>query len=139
VSAVLLDTHVLIWSLFDRPELTASARGWMEDASTIYVSVVSIYEIDFKRRRGGLRAKDSFLQRMPQNMPETLPSFGFRIVDISAEIAWRAARLPIDHPDPWDRILVAQAMALDAPLISNDKPLRASVDGQPKTRGVIVF
>ena len=58
---------------------------------------------------------------------------------VAAIIAWRAARLPIDHPDPWDRILVAQAMALDAPLISNDKTLRASVDGQPGTHGVIVF
>jgi PIN domain nuclease of toxin-antitoxin system len=139
VSAVLLDTHALIWSLFDRPELTASARGWIEDASSVYVSVVSIYEIDFKRRRGGLRAKDSFLHRMPHNMPATLPSLGFKLADVSAEVAWRAARLPFDHPDPWDRILVAQAMALDASLISNDKPLRAAVDSQPFTSGVIAF
>ena len=111
----------------------------MEAASTIYVSVVSIYEIDFKRRRGGRRAEDSFLQRMPRNMPDALPSFGLKLVDVTAEIAWRAARLPIDHPDPWDRILVSQAMALNAPLISNDRPLRASVDSQAKTRGVIVF
>lgn len=139
MSAVLLDTHVLIWSLFLRPELADSARRRIDAASTIYVSVVSIYEIDFKRRRGGLRAKDSFLQRMPENMPEALPLLDLKIVDVTADIAWRAARLPIDHPDPWDRILVAQAMALEVPLISNDKPLRASVDSHPKTAGVIVF
>ena len=53
MSGVLLDTHVLIWSLFDRPELTSSARRHIDPARPIYVSVVSIYEIDFKRARAG--------------------------------------------------------------------------------------
>lgn len=136
---VLLDTHVLIWSLFDRPEMSSSAWKWINDTSDVYVSVVSIYEIDYKRMRGGSRANDSFLLRMPDNMPRSLPNLGLKVVDLSAETAWRAATLPIEHSDPWDRILVTQAMALNAVLVSADRPLKAAVDRHQTTQGVVVF
>jgi PIN domain nuclease of toxin-antitoxin system len=139
LSGVLLDTHVLIWSLFDQPQMTPSARSWIDPSEPIYVSVVSIFEIDNKRRRGGGRAADALLHRMPRNMPAALPQLGFTLLAIDPDVAWRAANLPIDARDPWDRILVAQALALDVPLVSADGPLRASTQRHPKTSGVIVF
>jgi PIN domain nuclease of toxin-antitoxin system len=139
VKPVLLDTHTLIWVLFKRPEMSASAWDWINDADDVYVSVVSIYEIDYKRLRGGTRANDSFLMRMPANMPKSLPSLGFKLIDISADTAWRAATLPIEHSDPWDRMLVSQAIGLNAVLVSADRPLKAAVDRQQATSGVVVF
>lgn len=134
MSAVLLDTHTLIWWLFDAPELSATARKWISESETVYVSAASIFEIDDKRRQiERKRAQgrtgrspgifgEAFLA-MPRNLPEALPMFGMVTVDITAEVAWRAALLPFGHSDPWDRILVAQARALDVPLISRDRQL----------------
>lgn len=139
MSGVLLDTHVLIWSLFDRPELTSSARRHIDPARPIYVSVVSIYEIDFKRARAGARSADGFLRAMPRDLPAALPGLGLTLVPLDARTARAAAILPIDHGDPWDRILVAQALALDAPLLSADTRLRAATEAHPDTAGVVVF
>lgn len=139
MSGVLLDTHVLIWSLFDQPQMTPSSRSWIDPSEPIYVSAVSIFEVDNKRRRGGSRAADALLQRMPRNMPAALPELGFTVLAIDSGVAWRAANLPIDARDPWDRILVAQALALDVPLVSADVPLRESTQQHRQTSGVIVF
>lgn len=140
MSGVLIDTHVLLWVLFNDPRLSAPALQRIEAAEDVFVSVVSIYEIDFKRRdTDRLRARDHFLQRMPQDMPAALPSLGFKVLPIDAETAWLAARLPLDHGDPWDRILLAQAMRLGAPLISADQTLTAIANAQSSTAGVIVF
>lgn len=132
--SVLLDTHALIWWLFDDPKLSANARRWIAESEVIHVSAGSIFEIDDKRRQieqkraegrpgrnSGLWG-DVFLQ-MPRNLPEALPALGMELVDITPEVAWRAARLPFKHSDPWDRILVAHAVLLEVPLISCDRHL----------------
>lgn len=132
-AGVLLDTHALVWWLFDDPRLSINARRWIAEADAVYVSAASIYEIDAKRRRieqqaarGRPRRPTGVadpLLRMPANMPGALPMMGFQLLDITPEVAWRAARLPFSHADPWDRILVAQARILDVPMISCDSHL----------------
>ncbi len=125
---VLLDTNALLWSLLKPDRLSALARRVIEEAGTVHVSAASIYEIDFKREKlkaGGVRREDSFLTRMPNDMARSLPALGFAMLDISAEVAPRAARLPLHHRDPWDRLIVAQAMSLDVPLVSVDAALSA--------------
>jgi len=125
---ILLDTNALLWSLLKPDRLSALAYRLIEDAQTVHVSAASIYEIDFKREKlkaGGVRREDSFLTRMPHDMARSLPILGFALLDISAEVASRAARLPLHHRDPWDRLIVAQAMSLDAPLVSVDAALSA--------------
>lgn len=119
--------------------MTASARAWIDPSRPIYLSAVSLYEIDNKRRRGGTRAADALLHRMPSNMPAVLPQLGFTLLPILPEVAWRAANLPMQARDPWDRILVAQALTLDVPLLSADGPLRTSAEAHPETAGLIVF
>jgi len=138
---VLLDTHALVWWLFDDPRLSASARRWISESDAVYVSAASIYEIDAKRRRIAERRSaeassarsghsDPLLQ-MPDDMPRMLPTFGMELLDITPEVAWRAARLPFAHSDPWDRILVAQARIKDVPLISCDRHLLEQARGTP--------
>jgi len=139
MSGVLLDTHILIWTLFDRPDLSRYAQELIDAADDVFVSVVSIYEIDFKRSRGGVRAADTYLNRMPANLPAYIPTIGFHLLDIDAEMAWQAARLPIEHGDPWDRILVAQALLRDIPLISADRRLRQATNASPLTRSILAF
>lgn len=140
MSAVLLDTQVLIWSLLDDPRRSEAAIQLIEASDTVFVSAASIYEIDFKRRDPArLRARDSVLARMPDDMPDALPRLGLTLLPIGPDVAWTAARLPIDHGDPWDRILLAQAMILKLPLISADTPLRQAADSHRRTRGVVFF
>lgn len=122
MTAVLLDTHVLVWSLFDR-QLSSVARDAIEKASKLLVSAVSLYEIDSKRRyAGAARAAD--LVSLPVDLMSFLPAAGYELLDITPHQAWLAANLPFAHGDPWDRILVAQARDLGVPLVTRDKDLR---------------
>lgn len=123
---VLLDTNALIWWLLEPQLLSTIAYRAIEQADDVFVSAVSIYEIDYKREklRSSGHPEDSILFRMPRNMPGSLPQLDLKLLDITADAAWRAARLPMIHKDPWDRLLVAQANILDAPLVSIDEDLR---------------
>lgn len=124
---VLVDTNALIWWLLEPQHLSIIGHSAIEQADEVFVSAVSIYEVDYKREK--LRSSgdlaNSILARMPRNMPGSLPQLGLTVLDITADVAWRAARLPLIHKDPWDRLLVAQAMSLDAPLVSVDAALAA--------------
>ena len=139
--AVLLDTQALIWALFDDARLSPAASRLIADSDLAYVSVASIYEIDFKRRDPSrARAqRDDLLLRVPHDLPAFLPTRDYRLVPIGAETAQLAAGLPIDHGDPWDRIILAQALLLGVPLISADRALARSAAVHPQTSGVIVF
>ncbi len=122
---LLLDTHALMWWLIEPARLTPKAKLAIEDADEVWVSAVSVYEIDIKRREQRLRGTDTALQRMPSNMPQALPRLGLRFLDISVDDAWQAAQLPLHHRDPWDRILVAQARRLGLGLVTKDEATTA--------------
>ena len=128
---LLLDTHALVWWLYDHPKLSIRAHDLIAAAEDVYVSAASIYEIDSKRRIPDRRRTLGGLSLMPPNMPEVLPLLGLRLLDISCDVAWRAANLSIDHGDPWDRILIAQAALLDIPLVSADRVLIAQAGDTP--------
>ncbi len=138
--AVLLDTQVLIWTLFGDRRLSATAANAIAESEDVFISVASIYEIDFKRRDPArLRAQDSLLRRMPRNMPAILPRLGYTLLPIDAETAWRAARLPIAHGDPWDRLILCQAVMRALPLVSADAALAEAAAQHASTVDVIVF
>lgn len=127
---------MLIWSLFSDPRRSRTAIDLIE-ASRILVSVATIYDIDFKRRDPARRrAQDALLLRMPADMPHSLPKLGLELLPIDAEVASTAANLPIDHGDPWDRILLAQALVLRVPLLTADHPLSRAAETHPMTRGI---
>jgi PIN domain nuclease of toxin-antitoxin system len=122
--AVLLDTQALVWWLFDDDRLSEDARDLIAGQDVVHVSAVSLYEIEYKRRKNQGSGADSLLLRMPKNLPGVLPGLGLNLVDITPRVMWDAARLPMHHRDPWDRVLVAQSRDMMVGLVSADKMLR---------------
>jgi len=117
---VLLDTHTLLWSFISTKSLSKEASEILRDKSTeILVSAASAWEIATKVRIGKLPEAEALEVRFL----EALQEVGFVLVPISAETALRAGRLTADHGDPFDRMIAAQALALDIPVISIDAKL----------------
>lgn len=113
----LLDTHTLLWWLDGYEYLSLTARSWIETTEhRILVSAASAWEIATKVRIGKLpRAQD-----VATSFYECLINQGFTPLDITTDHALRAGSLPGPHRDPFDRMLIAQAQALNIPLISNE-------------------
>jgi len=113
---ILLDTHLLLWSLSQPKRLSASVRRKI-DAGEVYVSAASIWEISIKLTLGKLDAS-------PREVLDGIEPAGFGLLAISAEHAVRVAELPSRHRDPFDRILVAQALVEPMILLTNDEALK---------------
>ena len=110
---ILLDTHALVWALEASPRLSTTARDVIEDsANTVLVSVVSAWEMQIKQALGRLAT--------PDNLEDVIEAAGFlkRLVTFADVRHLRA--LPAHHKDPFDRMLVAQAIEEGAPLVSAD-------------------
>jgi PIN domain nuclease of toxin-antitoxin system len=117
---VLLDTHALLWAAFRKDLLSARARKLIETpANEILVSAASAWEIATKYRLGKL----PLAQVLVEDFVPRVTAAGYVLLSISAEHALRAGRLPADHKDPFDRMLAAQAIDEDLPLLSNDAQL----------------
>jgi PIN domain nuclease of toxin-antitoxin system len=115
----LLDTHILLWWIADDPKLRVDIRETIADPThDVAVSVASIWEAAIKRALGKLRFETPILL-------DTLSRGGTRVVPITAEHALAAGDLPRHHDDPFDRMLVAQALTEGLILISRDSRLRA--------------
>ena len=114
---VLLDTHLLLWALADPARLPAEARRLI-DRADVYVSAASIWEISIKAALGKLSAD-------PREVVAALEPAGFLPLPISVEHAARVASLPPLHRDPFDRLLVAQALAEPMRLLTTDATLAA--------------
>lgn len=113
---VLLDTHALLWSLEAPERIGRDARRIFQmQATALVVSVVSVWEIAIKKRRGQLSA--------PDDLPDIIAALGHEVLDLRVEHAWQVARLPLHHRDPFDRLLVAQAQVENLPLITHDRQL----------------
>jgi PIN domain nuclease of toxin-antitoxin system len=114
---LLLDTHVALWAILDDDQLSAKARQLIaEPENAILVSAASVWEISIKH--GLARAE------MPLSGPNALAYFreaGYELMSISAVHAALVSSLPAIHSDPFDRLLVAQASAESARLITHDR------------------
>jgi PIN domain nuclease of toxin-antitoxin system len=112
---LLPDTHTLLWWLIDDPQLSAAARGAVGNLGNhVFVSACSGYEIAYRQKLGRLPMfPESLLDRVRQERIGTLP--------ISLEHAAAAAALPGPHRDPWDRIMMAQALAERCHVVTVDK------------------
>jgi len=117
---ILLDTHTLLWAAFDEEALSALARRIIQSPSNeIIVSAASAWEIATKYRLGKL----DFAQDLAENFVSEVTAAGYLLLPISPEHAHRAGLLPGDHKDPFDRMLAAQAIHENVPLLSNDSLL----------------
>lgn len=127
----MIDTQIVVWSLLTPDRLSATARQALDTASRVHASAASLYEIEYKRGIETKRGRRSLLHDLPLDLPDHLAALGLTFLDITPTIAFMAAQLEIDHGDPWDRIILAQAMALGVPLISSDTRLRNQTDTTP--------
>lgn len=111
---LLLDTHVLIWWLEGGDRLTPDLIERLEarDTSTA-VSAATVWEIEIKRALGKLDAPDDLLDQVTAS--------GFAQLPISAAHAVAAGRLPRHHDDPFDRMLIAQALAEQRTIVTRDR------------------
>jgi PIN domain nuclease of toxin-antitoxin system len=117
---LLLDTHAFVWSTTRPAELSPAVMAILLDPqSEIFVSAVSAYEIEYKRDR------DPLLQLMPSELDEAVQAQGMAWLPVSERHAASAARLAPHHRDPWDRILVAQALLEELHLGTIDGKLSA--------------
>jgi PIN domain nuclease of toxin-antitoxin system len=118
MAALLLDTHVLLWANEAPERLSAEAAAALEDpANDLLVSPVSVAEIEIKRRLGKLAMEHSC---------EALRSqLGAIWLDLTAAHATGLRTLPSIHADPFDRLLIAQAMAEDCTLVTADEKVLA--------------
>jgi PIN domain nuclease of toxin-antitoxin system len=111
----LLDTHLLLWALAAPSRLPPRARRLIEDED-VYASAASIWEISIKVAIGKLTAD-------PNEVVAALGPAGFRSLAVTLEHAARVQSLPQLHKDPFDRMLIAQALSEPMILLTNDAAL----------------
>jgi PIN domain nuclease of toxin-antitoxin system len=116
---LLLDTHIALWAIADSPRLPGRARELIEaEGNTLWVSVASVWEIAIKH---ALARGD-----MPVSSEQALGYFrqaGYRLLPVEAEHAVAVEALPPHHADPFDRLIVAQALTEPLRLLTHDPKL----------------
>ena len=117
---VLLDTHTLLWATFSQKLLGKEASAIIaEESSTILVSAASAWEVATKVRLGKLPGAEI----LDREFFEVIDEAGYTLLSIDAACALRAGRFTSDHSDPFDRMIAAQALAEDIPILSIDGKL----------------
>ena len=113
---LLLDTHIALWAITDSPKLTSRARELILDPhNNVSVSSASVWEIAIKHRLGR--------GDMPVSGKAALGYFqqaGYRLLPVEPEHAAALDNLPTHHNDPFDRMLIAQALIEPMRLVSHD-------------------
>jgi PIN domain nuclease of toxin-antitoxin system len=115
---LLLDTHVLLWVMRDARELSVSARSMIARAEEVYVSSVSLWEAAIKASLGKLPVAPVRLEAAAMNA-------GFRPLAVTWVHALAVHGLPLLHRDPFDRMLIAQAVSEPMHLLTSDAALAA--------------
>jgi len=114
---VLLDTHICLWSLLDDPKLSSQARRLVEKASTVFVSSASLWEVAIKHSLGKLPVG-------AEEVRDHLLNSGAEFLPIMPEHCLALAGLPSLHTDPFDRMLIAQALVEPLHLITHDEAMK---------------
>jgi PIN domain nuclease of toxin-antitoxin system len=113
---ILLDTNALLWLLEDDTRLSLSARAAVENASEILISEVSLWEISIKINIGKLTPITGLY--------DTIKNLGFRRLTIKDNYLAKYETLPLIHRDPFDRMLVTQALTEELTLLTSDDILK---------------
>ena len=117
---LLLDTHAFLWWLEGNTRLPATARRAIQDGDNdVIVSAATAWEIATKHRLGKLQAATA----VAEDIAGAITAEGFEELPISVDDAARAGALPGPHRDPFDRMLIAQALARNLTLVSIDSAL----------------
>ena len=117
---VLLDTCALIWATLSPSSLSREARETIADeGNVILVSAASAWEIATKVRLGKLPGAE----KLERDYLDVMQDAGYTLLDLDSASALRAGRLVAEHRDPFDRMIAAQALGLDIPILSPDPQL----------------
>jgi PIN domain nuclease of toxin-antitoxin system len=116
MSQLLLDTHVFIWFSEDAPNLPTAVREKIESADSVYLSIVSLWEIAIKISIGKLSLQTNY-----HDIEAGLVSLGIELIPISFADTTRLIDLPLHHRDPFDRLLIVQAIERSLLLVSADE------------------
>lgn len=112
----LLDTHIFLWAVAGSPLLKPAVRCAIASADQVFVSAASIWEVAIKARLGKIEAD-------PDELVAAIETSGFMELPVRAAHAAGVARLALHHSDPFDRLLVAQAIAEPLKLLTADAVL----------------
>lgn len=119
-SAYLLDTHVVLWYLRGDARLKPRARRLIESGKhTLVLSVASLWEVSLKYRAGKLASQDGW-DALARDIADDSP---WTLLPITAAHVLRQAQIPSLHTDPFDRMLVAQALVEGLTLVTSDAQL----------------
>lgn len=114
---LLLDTHVFLWWVAGRPEISRKARTAIaSERNECFVSIASCWEMAIKVSLGKLRIEGA----LDRFLPEQLAANGFQPLAVELKHVARVATLPFHHRDPFDRLLVAQVLEEGLAIVSAD-------------------
>ncbi len=114
----LLDTHAFLWWIGPYERLSVEARQAVSGSGEVYVSAVNIWELAIKSRIGRLAIADDFRARITAE----LKANDFQVLPVDLEHTLAVHDLPVhpEHKDPFDRLLAAQSLVEQLPLVSKD-------------------
>ena len=113
----LLDTHAYLWFISEDSRLSSSARRLIESEGIFYISIGSLWEISIKSSLGKLKIKNHDIKEL---LEEQIVLNDFKILNISTSILVSLHGLPFNHGDPFDRLIIAQALDGKMPIIGAD-------------------
>ena len=114
---ILLDTHIFLWLLSGDGRLSGPAKTiFLNEENEIYFSVASLWEIGIKISLGRLKLADNWKEVIEDEMAVNL----IKLLQISKRHCYKLVDLPFHHRDPFDRMLIAQAMVEELSILSCD-------------------
>jgi PIN domain nuclease of toxin-antitoxin system len=117
MTSLLLDTHAMLWFFWDDPQLSADAKAEIEDADNRkLVSVASCWEVAIKVGLGKLNLGESSRSFLPREIARN----NFELLNITLDHATAVEGLPLHHRDPFDRLLIAQAVVENLTVVGGD-------------------
>jgi PIN domain nuclease of toxin-antitoxin system len=115
---ILLDTHTFLWFINDSPELSNNAANLLESDVDLVLSMVSLWEIAIKISLNKLTLSKS--NEYERFIPQQLTLNNIEVLNLTLEHLTVVSKLPLHHRDPFDRLLIAQAMSENLQIISVD-------------------
>ncbi|HFC12954.1 MAG TPA: type II toxin-antitoxin system VapC family toxin [Anaerolineae bacterium] len=123
---IILDTHTLIWFIMNDVKLSNNAKKLVVSSEAVFVSVATLWEIAIKMSIGKLSLDGDF----DDLFPAQLLANELKVLPIHVDHLSQVSQLPLHHRDPFDRLIIAQGMVENMPIISRD----AAFDAYPVKR-----
>ena len=116
MNKILIDTHVFLWYMEGKKEISQNTISLIDKAPTAYISIISLWEIAIKQNIEKLELTFPLEEYVKQ-----WKTMKGRILNLKEENVFEYRKLPLHHRDPFDRMLIAQAITENIPIISADE------------------